>query len=209
MAQESLTECREVEFWFDFASTYSYPAAMRVQDVAARYESTVKWKPFLLGPIFAAQGWTDSPFNLYPVKGRYMWRDLERLCAGMKIPFRKPSVFPRRSLLATRMACAIEDETWLPDFIRRVFTANFAEDQNIGDSEVLLRCLSGMTENPTAVVDAATAELGRRRARENTDRALKLGIFGAPTVVAGEELFWGNDRLEAAFAWGYSGVKSP
>ena len=93
MAQESLTESLEVEFWFDFASTYSYPASMRVEDVADRYRCGVRWRPFLLGPIFKAQGWTDSPFNIYPVKGRYMWRDLERLCAADKIPFRKPSAF--------------------------------------------------------------------------------------------------------------------
>ena len=76
-----------IEFWFDFASTYSYPAAMRVAEVAARFECDVTWHPFLLGPIFKEQGWTDSPFNIYPVKGRYMWRDLERLCEALRIPF--------------------------------------------------------------------------------------------------------------------------
>ena len=70
---------RSVEFWFEFASTYSYPAAMRIEAVAARDDVTVVWRPFLLGPVFAAQGWKDSPFNIYPAKGRYMWRDLERV----------------------------------------------------------------------------------------------------------------------------------
>ncbi len=78
-----MTESPTIEFWFDFASSYSYPAAMRVTDAAARYGCRVKWRTFLLGPIFKAQGWSDSPFNIYPVKGRYMWRDLERLCAGL------------------------------------------------------------------------------------------------------------------------------
>jgi 2-hydroxychromene-2-carboxylate isomerase len=201
MFDESLNNSREVEFWFDFASTYSYPAAIRVEDVAARYQCTVRWKPFLLGPIFKAQGWADSPFNIYPVKGRYMWRDLERLCADANIPFRKPSVFPRRSLLATRMACAVKDTGWLAEFARRVFTANFAREEDIGDLEVLLRCLTGLTEDPAAVVEAAGAEVGRHRVRENTERAVELGIFGAPTFVSGEELFWGTDRLEAAITW--------
>ena len=69
-----------IEFWFEFASTYSYIAAMRIEAEAELRGIRVDWRPFLLGPIFFAQGWKDSPFNLYPAKGRYMWRDMERLC---------------------------------------------------------------------------------------------------------------------------------
>src|ERR1041385_7871678 len=69
-----------VEFWYEFASTYSYPAAMRIARKAREADVTVRWRPFLLGPIFGAQGWNDSPFNIYPAKGRNMWRDLERIC---------------------------------------------------------------------------------------------------------------------------------
>jgi len=86
-----------VEFWFEFASTYSYPAAMRVEARARAAGVTVEWQPLLLGPIFQAQGWNDSPFNIYPAKGRYMWRDLERVCTGLGLPLRRPSRFPRGS----------------------------------------------------------------------------------------------------------------
>ena len=89
-----------MQFWFEFASTYSYPAAMRIAHKAARRGVAIEWKPFLLGPIFAAQGWDDSPFNLYPAKGRYMWRDLERICEAQGLPFHRPSQFPRSGLLA-------------------------------------------------------------------------------------------------------------
>ena len=74
-----------LEFWFEFASTYSYPAAARIQAMADQAGLTVVWQPFLLGPIFQRQGWHDSPFNLYPVQGRYMWRDLERICAALNL----------------------------------------------------------------------------------------------------------------------------
>jgi 2-hydroxychromene-2-carboxylate isomerase len=67
-----------INFWFDFASTYSYPAAIRIRAVAFREAVNVNFRPFLLGPIFKAQGWDTSPFNLYPIKGSYMWRDLQR-----------------------------------------------------------------------------------------------------------------------------------
>ena len=95
-----------VDFWFEFASTYSYPAIMRVQKQADDAGVTIRYRPFLLGPIFKAQGWDTSPFNIYEVKGRYMWRDLERLCADLSIPFRRPDPFPQNSLLAARVAVA-------------------------------------------------------------------------------------------------------
>ena len=190
-----------IEFWFDFASTYSYPAAMRVEEVAGHYRCSVQWRPFLLGPIFKEQGWKDSPFNFYPVKGRYMWRDLERLCAALRIPFRKPSEFPRRGLLATRIACAGEESEWVAEFARRVYTANFAGDLDIAEASVLIDCLSGIVKDPAAVLSAARGQDAKARVRRNTERAIALGIFGAPTFLVREELFWGNDRLEAALEW--------
>ena len=100
-----------LDFWFEFASTYSYPAAMRVEKLAGAAGVAVRWRPFLLGPIFKAQGWDNSPFNLYPDKGRYMWHDLERLTASMGLPFRRPDPFPQSSLLAARVAWACADNT--------------------------------------------------------------------------------------------------
>jgi 2-hydroxychromene-2-carboxylate isomerase len=95
-----------LDFWFDFASTYSYPAAVRIGLAAAEAGVAVRFRPFLLGPIFEAQGWDTSPFNIYDAKGRYMWRDLERLCADLGLPFRRPEPFPQNSLLAARIAIA-------------------------------------------------------------------------------------------------------
>jgi 2-hydroxychromene-2-carboxylate isomerase len=116
-----------VDFWFDFASTYSYPAAMRADALAKAAGVTIRHRPFLLGPIFKAQGWDTSPFNIYEAKGRYMWRDLERLCADLGIAFRRPSPFPQNSLLAARVALAGEGESWRDEFCRAVFRAQFAE----------------------------------------------------------------------------------
>src|SRR6266581_7767160 len=99
-----------LDFFYDFASTYSYPAAMRIAPLAAQAGVAVRFRPFLLGPIFKAQGWDTSPFNLYPARGRHMWRDLERLCAELKLPFRRPDPFPQNSLLAARVALAALDQ---------------------------------------------------------------------------------------------------
>jgi 2-hydroxychromene-2-carboxylate isomerase len=124
-------------FWYEFASTYSYPTAMRIEAVARAAGVGVEWRPFLLGPIFARQGWADSPFNLYPAKGRYMWRDLERICAREHIALKRPSVFPRNSLLAARAALVAAEEGWCADFTRAVYRANFAEDRDIAATEVI------------------------------------------------------------------------
>ena len=85
-----------VDFWFDFASTYSYLAAARIRPLAAAAKVRVRFRPFLLGPIFKANGWETSPFNLYEAKGRHMWRDLERECGRLGLPFKRPEPFPQQ-----------------------------------------------------------------------------------------------------------------
>src|ERR1700722_3378168 len=78
---------RPVEFWCEMASTYTYLAASRIEALAKSRDVAVTWSPFLLGPIFAASGWSTSLFDVYPSKGRYMWRDVERAADALGIPF--------------------------------------------------------------------------------------------------------------------------
>jgi 2-hydroxychromene-2-carboxylate isomerase len=190
-----------LEFWFEFASTYSYPAAARIEDAALNAGVAVAWRPFLLGPIFGQQGWNDSPFNIYPVKGRYMWRDLERICARLELPFRRPSQFPRSGLLAARVACTNAGEAWLPAFVRGVYRANFAEDRDIAEAATLADVLTGLGLPAARLLEQAQSPGAKQQLRRETDEAIRRGIFGAPTFIVGKELFWGNDRLEDAFAW--------
>ena len=189
----------ELSFWYDFASTYSYVSAMQLARLATPVP--IHWRPFLLGPIFSAQGWSDSPFNIYPAKGRYMWRDLERLCEQEGLAFRRPSVFPRHSVLAARIAIVAEPEGWCPQFTAAVFAANFAEDREIAKPETLAAILDGLGQPAEAVLARAAAEETKAALRAQTENATRLGIFGAPSFVVGEELFWGNERLYDAIAW--------
>jgi 2-hydroxychromene-2-carboxylate isomerase len=189
-----------LEFWFEFASTYSYPASQRVEAVARAAGVDVVWRPFLLGPIFREQGWNDSPFNIYPAKGRYMWRDMERICTEQGLPLRRPSQFPRNGLLAARVACAFDTAPWLSEYVRRVYRANFADDRDVADAGVLASILEAIGQ-PASRLEAAAAADTKTKLRAQGDRAAALGIFGAPSFVVGDELFWGNDRLEAAVAW--------
>ncbi|OHC62757.1 MAG: 2-hydroxychromene-2-carboxylate isomerase [Rhodocyclales bacterium GWA2_65_20] len=192
---------KQIDFWFDFASTYSYLAALRIAPLAESREIKVNWRPFLLGPVFTAMGWNDSPFNIYPSKGRYMWRDMERLCKHYDLPLKKPSRFPRNGLRPARIICAHPDAAWVPDFARATFTAGFAGDRDIGEREVIVGLLENMGLDANSLIAAAESPEGKDLLRRQNEDAFKLDIFGAPSFIVDGELFWGNDRLEQALAW--------
>ena len=194
-----------VEFWFEFASTYSYPAAMRIEPLARGAGVTLVWRPFLLGPIFAGQGWRDSPFNIYPAKGRYMWRDLDRICERLGVPLRRPSQFPRNGLLPARVATAAAAAPWMADFVRGVYHANFADDRDIAQRDVMSALLTTLGIDAEPWLEQAASEAVKGQLRASTDEAMAVGIFGAPTMRVGDELFWGNDRVEEAIAWARRG----
>jgi 2-hydroxychromene-2-carboxylate isomerase len=191
----------KLEFWFEFASTYSYPAAHAVEAAAKARGVDVVWRSFLLGPIFGAQGWNDSPFNIYPVKGAYMWRDLARLCGAQGLPLKRPSQFPRGSLLAARVACRFAGEPWIGEFVRRVFSANFVRDLDISSPFVVGEILSQVGQTPAEVMKAAQAQETKDAFRAQNERVVALGLVGAPSYVVDGEVFWGGDRLEAALDW--------
>lgn len=189
-----------MKFWFEFASTYSYLAAARIEALAAAANVEIDWKPFLLGPIFKSQGWNDSPFNIYPAKGRYMWRDMERLCATCGLPLQRPSQFPRNGLLAARVTCAVAEQPWVGRFVAGVYRANFGADRDIAAPDTLAAVLAELGQPATWLEQAQSPEV-KQRLKENTEEAIALGVFGAPSFSVGDELFWGNDRLAEALAW--------
>ena len=199
-----------LEFWFDFASTYSYVAALRIEGEAGEAGVPLRFRPFLLGPLFGAQqGLRDSPFNAQPVKGRYMWRDLERLCARHLLPWRRPSQFPRSSVLPARVALVGVEEPWGADFVRATFLANFAEDRDIGSREVVADLLGGLGLDAAAVLARAESPESRGRLRAATGEAERHGLFGAPSFRVEGELFFGQDRLEDALAWARGTARRP
>jgi 2-hydroxychromene-2-carboxylate isomerase len=196
-----------VEMWCEMASTYTYLAAMRVEAVAARARVAVEWSPFLLGPIFAAAGWTNSPFEVYPAKGRYMWRDVERAAEELGLGFKRPSVFPRNTVLPARVSLLGIARGWGAAFVRRTLAANFAEDREIAEPSVIDELLAELGLDGPAVRTEADSPAWKPRLREATARATARGIFGAPTFFVGDEMFWGNDRLEQAIAWAARGPR--
>ncbi|GDY28158.1 2-hydroxychromene-2-carboxylate isomerase [Agarivorans sp. Toyoura001] len=190
-----------IEFWFDYASTYSYPAAMRIESVAADKNVSIVWRPFLLGAIFNKQGMNDSPFNVYPAKGEYMWKDMARICRDSNLPFSRPVKFPQNGLLAARVTTRFSEAPWVPKFVRLVYSANFEHNQDISSSSVIERCLGAVGADVSLVMREAVTAEAKLMLREQTEEAIERGIFGAPSFYVGSELFWGNERLERAIKW--------
>ncbi|NHZ32284.1 2-hydroxychromene-2-carboxylate isomerase [Massilia rubra] len=191
----------QIAFWFDFGSNYSYLATMRIEALAAARGVRVLWKPFLLGPIFKASGWSSSPFVLQKEKGAYVWRDMQRQCDKYGLPWTQPSAFPRRALLPLRVALLGAGEPWIGAFCRHIMHANFALDREIDDPALVGEVLAALGLDASALLAAANTEQNKLALRAQGEQAVRRGIFGAPMFFAGDDMFWGNDRLEDAIDW--------
>lgn len=196
-----LPEPPSMQMWFDFASPYSYLAIERIGALAEAAGVAVQLRPFLLGPIFQAQGWKDSPFRLFPGKGAYMMRDIARLAEKYGVVYHRPRLFPRMSVLPARIALLGQDEAWCRDFCVAVFRANFQHDLDIQAEDVVHGVLSDLRLDADALIDQARTDAAKNALYRQVDRARTLGLFGAPTFFVGDEMFWGNDRLEDALDW--------
>ena len=195
-----------LDFWYEFASPYSFLSALRIDDAAAQAGVVIRWRPFLLGPIFAAQGLTNSPFVLNPSKGRYLWRDTGRRARRQGVTMVKPQNFPQNSLTAARIALAGRDEGWTPAFSRALFRAQFCEGRTIAEEAVLVAALKEAGAEPGSAIATARSEEIKGRLKAEIEYAKSIGIFGAPFFVTEDsELFWGDDRLEEALDWACDG----
>ena len=188
----------QIEIWFEFGSNYSYLSVMRIEAAAAQKRVQVVWKPFLLGPIFKDFGWSTSPFVLQKEKGQYMWHDMERQCRKYGLPWNRPSAFPRAAILPMRVAMLGANEPWIAAFSRFVMTQNFVDDIDIANEANVRLALGKLGLAADKVIADAQTDTNKLALRTQTERARALGIFGAPVFFVGDEMFWGNDRLDDA-----------
>ena len=131
-----------------------------------------------------------------------MWRDVERTCEAMGVPFMRPAPFPQASLLAARVALALEGEV-RADFSRRVYEAEFGRAASIADRATLIAALlAACGIDPAATLERAESDANKAALKVECARAAEIGIVGAPSIVTSEgEVFWGNDRLEQGLDW--------
>ncbi len=190
-----------MEFWYDFASPYSWMAAERIGDLAAAAGVDVRWRPFLIGPILRLRPDNPSPVqNAPPAQRTYRRRDAERLCTKYGLPLRWPTSYPRNGLLGARLVRAVSADL-RPALSRAIYRANFVDDREISDATVIQEIVAAQGHDAEALLAAALADDNKRGLIADVDEAMARGIFGAPSFLIGQELFWGNDRLELAIEW--------
>ena len=187
-----------IEFWFELGSNYSYLSVMRIEEEARPHGVPVIWKPFLLGPIFKALGMETSPFVLQKDKGAYVWQDMVRQCRKYGLRWVQPTTFPRVGVLPARVALFGAEQTWIGPFCRKVMERNFALNLDINEPAHVASILTELSLPAVDILHQAKTERVKTRLREQTEEARGRGIFGAPTFFVGNEMFWGNDRLDDA-----------
>lgn len=196
-----MAEKPTIEFWHEFASTYSYPAAMRIERLARARGVAVLWRPFLLGPIFKAQGLATSPFMVNEAKGANMWRDVARICARDGLRFVRPGVFPQNSLLAARVELCLP-ESHRGALARAIYALEYGDGADISGRMAIASLLKRLGEDADAIMERAHSDEIKAALRSAGEEAAARGLFGSPSFVTQDgELFWGNDRLEYALDW--------
>ena len=178
---------KQIDFYFDLVSPYSYIASMLIEDVARRGNTKVSWKPFLLGGVFKAVGTTDPP-GLHPTKKPYLLKDLQRLSVHLKIPIKMPPDFPVRTVLAMRTLCGFNVDE-IPQAAQTLYKAYWVNNQDIADPEVVASLVGS-----DAVERAGIQEI-KDSLFHSTEEAVRRGAFGAPTFFVKDEMFFGHDRL--------------
>ena len=187
-----------MDFWYEFASPYSYLAAMRIADMAKAKGVEVKWRPFLFGAIFKMMKLPAPPMQMCPQKFEYMWLDVVRQAKRRGLEMNQPPEFPRSAVLPSRVALIGLGEGWGEEFSRAVFQANFVHGEDIATPDVIDKILEGMDQDAPAILEQASSQEIKDQLRAQTQEAFDIKIFGVPTFMAGDEMFWGDDRLELA-----------
>lgn len=189
-----------IDVYFDFSSPYSYLSVARIQQITKPLNITVRLMPIALGAIFQKLGWQSSPFLEQPRKLDYMWIDVARQARKHGLEFEKPDQFPIGSIVAARVATAYKEAQWHDAFCLRVLKAYFVDNKDISQPAVIEKILRELNLDAEEIITHSTSESVKGLLRVRTEQADQLGVFGAPTMVVGGAIFWGDDRLEDAVA---------
>jgi 2-hydroxychromene-2-carboxylate isomerase len=182
---------KKVDFFFDLSSPYSYLAATQMQPLAERTGAEIAWRPMVLGAVFKTVG-NEMPARV-PHKARWMGNDLSRWAEQYGVPFEFSAHFPVNAIKAMRLI--LVDDAKAAAVTLAGFRAMWAEGRNIAEEAELRRIAeTGGLDAATALTAIDTPAI-KDRLRANTDEAVARGAFGAPTMLVGDELYWGNDRL--------------
>lgn len=182
----------KIEFFFDFGSPAAYLAwtqLNRLEEAGA-----VALRPFLLGAAFKATG-NASPV-MVPAKGKWMTEDMRRWAKRYGVPLRFPVGFPLNTILPMRCAAALEGDERFPVFVSAVYEAMFGRGEAISDPNVISPALEGAGLDSRAILALAEDQAVKDRLKATTEEAVSRGVFGAPTFFVGDQMHFGNDRVD-------------
>lgn len=185
-----------LEFFYDYGSPYSYLADSQLPALRERTGCEIVFRPMLLGAVFKATGNRSPAQEGVPAKQRYGAVELQRWVAHRGVPFRMNPHFPINTLRLMRAAHAARQRGVFPAFHAAVYPAFWARGENLGDDAVVARVLGDAGLDARALIEAAGADAAKAALRATTDEAVARGVFGAPTCFVGDEMFFGNDRLD-------------
>jgi 2-hydroxychromene-2-carboxylate isomerase len=188
---------KTVSFYFDFGSPTSYLASMRLPQIAAETGAVIEWRPMLLGGVLKATG-NRSPAEV-PAKAGYMLRDLSRFAARDDIPLHFNPHFPINTLQLMRLAVAaqqLQTPEIFETFVAHVYRAMWVNERDLSDLSILNVTLVEGGFDAGALIAAASEQTVKDALRIMTEAAIERGVFGAPTMFVGDEMFFGQDRLD-------------
>jgi 2-hydroxychromene-2-carboxylate isomerase len=187
---------KTVEFFFDFGSPTAYLAWTQLPKIAAESGATLVWRPMLLGGVFKATG-NASPVTV-PAKGKWMNQDIARWARRYGASFRFNPHFPINTLTLMRIAVGVQMRrpADFERYVDTVYRAMWETPLNIGDPAVLADVLQRAGFEADALLALAGDAEVKAQLAANTDEAVARGVFGAPTMFVGEQMHFGQDRLD-------------
>jgi 2-hydroxychromene-2-carboxylate isomerase len=187
---------KTVEFFFDLGSPATYLAYTQLPKICERTGSQLIYMPMLLGGVFKATG-NASP-AVIPAKGRYMFQDLDRYAKRYGVPLKFNPHFPINTLMLMRAVTGMQlrhPEHFLA-FIDCLFTALWVDGRSLDDPATVAAVLTQNGFDPNEVLALTADEEVKAALKDNTETAIQRGVFGAPSMFVGSQLFFGQDRLD-------------
>lgn len=187
---------KRFEFWFDFGSPAAYLAWTQIPAIEAATGAQAIWRPMLLGGVFQATG-NQSPAAV-AAKGRYTFTDFDRFARRYGVPLRRNPHFPIHTLLLMRGAAGVQraQPERLADYCRAMFQAIWVDGRNLNEPAEVGAVLAAAGFDPQALLALASDPDTKQALKDATDEAVRRGVFGAPTFFVGEQMFWGQDRID-------------
>ena len=187
---------KSFDFYFDFISPYSFLAHKEILKIEKQNSIKINYKPILLGGLHNLHGIKAPAF--IPAKAKHMIRDCKLIAEKNKIKFKFNSYFPIRSLNLMRGVFIAEEDNYKSYYIDSIFNSIWQDGLNMNDESIIQRVLKNLNVNPKTFLLRCTSSSVKDLLRQKTNEAYQKGVFGAPTFMSNNKIFWGQDRIEFA-----------